>query len=131
MAAKVIQMEETNRCDLCGYRSEGGFLDRARHLKNEHPAYAKGLLFRIAAPGIFLIEVLIMAAIHAPAWAFLVALFSSFGLLFFGKQRSRAERRQAGVRPTLSLKRLVQEGGLGFMLIAPVIALMLVALSKR
>jgi len=131
MAAKVIQMEETNRCDLCGYRSEGGFLDRARHLKNEHPAYAKGLLFRVAAPGIFLIEVVVMAAIHAPEWAFIVALFSSFGLLFFGKQRSRAERRAAGTRPTMPLTRLVREGGLGFMLIVPVIALLIVVMSRR
>ena len=131
MAVKVIQMEETNRCDLCGYRSEGGFLDRARHLKKEHPQYAKGLLFRIAAPGIFLIEVVVMAAIHAPEWAFIVALFSSFGLLFFGKQRSRAERRAAGTRPTMPLKRLVREGGLGFMLIVPVIALLIVVMSRR
>ena len=65
MAARVIQVNETNRCDLCGYRSEGRFLDRVRHLKSEHPQYAKGLLFRVAAPGIFLIEVLVMAAVRS------------------------------------------------------------------
>ncbi|MGZ4204264.1 MAG: hypothetical protein ACXVES_03085 [Actinomycetota bacterium] len=131
MAAKVIQMTDENRCDLCGYRSEGGFLDRARHLKSEHPAYTRGLLFRLAAPGIFLVEVLAMAAVHAPGWAFLVALFSSFALLFFGKQRTRGERRAAGTRPTMPLKRLIREGGLGFILIVPVIALIIAVLGRR
>jgi len=131
MAARVIQVNETNRCDLCGYRSEGRFLDRVRHLKSEHPQYAKGLLFRVAAPGIFLIEVLVMAAVHAPQWAFIVAIFSSFAFLFFGKQRSRAERRAAGTTPTMPLKRLVREGGLGFLLIVPVIALLIVVISRR
>src|SRR6266568_5134823 len=119
MAAKVIQMttEDPLRCELCGYRSEGDFRDRMRHLKSEHPAYARGLLFRVAAPAVFLIEVLVLAVAHAPQWAFIAALFVSFGLLFFGKQRSRTERKRAGTTATVPVKRLMKEGGLGFLLI--------------
>jgi hypothetical protein len=131
MAARVIQMQDAERCELCGYRSDGTFRDRMRHLKSEHPAYARGLLFRVAAPGLFLIVVLILAAVHAPAWTFLGAMVASFILLFFGKQRSRGERRHAGASPTLPLKRLMKEGGLGFILIIPVIALLILMLSRR
>jgi hypothetical protein len=133
MAAKVAQMttEDPLRCELCGYRSEAGFRDRMRHLKSEHPAYARGLLFRVAAPGLFLIEVLALAALHAPQWAYLAALFTSFGLLFFGKQRSRSERKLAGTTPTLPMKRLVKEGGLGFLLVIPAIAVLIILLSRH
>jgi hypothetical protein len=102
-----------------------------RHLKSEHPAYARGLLFRVAAPAIFLIELVILAAVHAPEIVYLIALFTTFGLLFFGRQRSRSERTKAGASPTLGLKRLVKEGGLGFMMIIPAIILLVVVLSRR
>ena len=131
MAAKVATMEDMNRCELCGHRSDGGFRDRMSHLKQSHPAYARSLILRMAAPGIFLIEILVMAAFHAPQWVFIVALFSSFGVLFVGKQGSRAERRRAGTTPTLPIKRLVREGGLGFLLIVPVIALLIAMLGRQ
>ncbi len=123
---------KADRCELCAFHlpPEATFRDRFRHLRVKHRSYARGVMWRLAAPGLFLAEVVIMAAIHAPQWAFLVALFSSFGLLFFGKQRSRAERRKAGARPTLPLRRLVREGGLGFLLIVPVVAIAMVLLSR-
>ena len=131
MAAKVATMDDTNRCELCGYRSDGGFRDRMSHLKGSHPAYARALLFRVAAPGIFLLEIIAMAAAHAPQWVYIVALISSFGMLFFGKQRSRLEHKRSGARPTLPFKRLIQEGGLGFLLIVPVIALLIAVLGRK
>jgi hypothetical protein len=131
MATKVLNMQVANTCELCGYRSEGTFRDRMRHLKKEHPAYARGVLLRIVAPGLFLVEVLILAAVHAPPWVYIVALFTSFGLLFMGKVRARAERQKAGARPTMEFRRLLREGGLGFLLIVPVIALLIAMLSRR
>lgn len=131
MAARVGTMNEPDQCELCGYRSDGTFRDRVTHLRGSHPAYARGLLLRVASPLLFLVELGILAALKAPQWAYLVALFSSFGLLFFGKQRSRSERHKAGARPTLPIKRLVREGGLGFLLILPVIAILIVALGRK
>jgi hypothetical protein len=131
MAARVATMNEANRCELCGYASTGSFRDRIGHLKGRHPAYARGLLFRTVAPFLFLVEVLAAAAIKAPQWAFLVALFSSFGLLFYGKQLSRTERRRAGTTPTIGLRRLIKEGGLPFVLIAPVLVMLLLLAARR
>lgn len=131
MAARVGTMNEPDRCELCGYRSDGTFRDRMGHLRGSHPAYARGLLFRVSAPVVFLIEVVALAAIRAPQWAYLVALASSFGLLFFGKVRSRLERSKAGARPTLPLPRLIREGGLGFILIVPAVVILIAILGKR
>ena len=129
MTAKVATMETADRCELCGARAETT-RDRVAHLRAEHPAYARGLLLRLVAPGVFFVGVLILAALHAPQWTFLVTLFVSFGLLFFGKVSSRAERSHAGARPTLGLKRLVREGGLPFLLIVPAVALVILVVSR-
>ena len=131
MAARVVTMNEPDSCELCGYRSTGTFRDRIGHLKGSHPAYARGLLFRTVAPMLFLLEVLAAAAIKAPQWAFLVALFSSFGLLFYGKQLSRTERRRAGTAPTIGIRRLIKEGGLPFILILPVVVMLIMLASRR
>jgi hypothetical protein len=127
MAASVPQPD---RCELCGYRSDGTFKDRTSHLRRSHPGYARGLLLRIAAPMLFLVEVLILSVLQAPPWAYLVALFSSFGLLFGGKQRSRNERRTAGAAPTLPMRRMLREGGLGVLVILPLVAILVVALGR-
>ncbi|MCA1834153.1 MAG: hypothetical protein ABR548_14760 [Actinomycetota bacterium] len=131
MAARVVTMNEvTDRCELCGVTTDGSFRDRTRHLRGSHPMYARGLLFRLAAPGLFLVEILLMALVHAPSWVYMVALFSSFIVLFAGKQWSRAERRKAGARPTIGFKRLVREGGLPFLLVLPMIALLIALLGR-
>lgn len=130
MAVRVASME-ADSCELCGYQSDGTFRDRIRHLRRSHPAYARGLLFRLAAPAVFVVELGAMALAHAPEWVYLVALFSSFGLLFFGKQRSRAERSKAGLKPTIGFKRLVRDGGLAFLLVLPVIALLIAVVGRR
>lgn len=130
MSAKVATVETADRCELCGYRSDGGFRDRMAHLRSAHPAYARGLLLRLAAPPVFLVLVVALAAVKAPSWLYIVALFVSFGLLFFGKQKSRLARTKAGTTATMPLKRLVREGGLGFILIFPAIVLLILIISR-
>jgi hypothetical protein len=122
---------DSDRCELCGYRSNGTFGDRVGHLRKTHPRYAQGLLFRLSAPMLFLLEVLALGALRSPPWAYLVALFSCFGLLFVGKQRSRNERRRAGARATLPMGRLLREGGLGILILIPLVAILVVALNGR
>lgn len=130
MAATVRAMESEGRCELCGARDEGTFRSRVAHLRTEHPAYARGLLFRLVAPAIFVVAVLVLAATGAPQWVYLVALAVSFGLLFFGKVRSRVERSRSGTSPTIGARRLLREGGLPFLLIIPVVMLLLLLLSR-
>jgi hypothetical protein len=124
-------MQAEGRCELCGARDEGSFRSRMAHLKAEHPAYARGLILRLVSPIAFLVVVLVLAALKAPSWAYLLGLGGTFGLLFFGKVRSRVERSRAGARPTIGFKRLVREGGLGFILIVPAVALLILLLSRR
>ena len=130
MAATVRSMQGEGRCELCGARDDGAFRSRIAHLRKEHPAYARGLILRLAAPGLFLVVMLALAAARAPQWGYLVALVACFGLLFFGKVRSRVERSRAGARPTIGFKRLLREGGLGFVLIIPVVAMLILLLSR-
>jgi hypothetical protein len=131
MAATVHSMQAEGRCELCGARDEGSFRSRMAHLKAEHPAYARGLILRLVAPLVFLVVVLALAALKAPSWAYLIGFGASFALLFFGKVRSRVERSRAGARPTIGIKRLVREGGLGFVLIIPAVALLILLLSRN
>lgn len=124
-------MAADDRCDLCGYRSTGTFSDRLAHLRRSHPAYARGLLLRMAAPFVFLVLLFVLAAVSAPRWAYGLALLGSFGLLVVGKRRSRAERSAAGARARVPLSQIVREGGLRFILILPAVAILLVLLAKR
>ncbi|MGH2830285.1 MAG: hypothetical protein ACRDJM_07355, partial [Actinomycetota bacterium] len=87
-------------------------------------------LLRLVAPMLFLAEVLALGALRAPQWAFLVAFFSAFALLFAGKQISRSARRRAGTTPTLPLKRLLREGGLAIVAVIPIIVILIVATSR-
>ena len=91
MAATVRSMQGEGRCELCGARDDGAFRSRIAHLRKEHPAYARGLILRLAAPGLFLVVMLALAAARAPQWGYLVALVACFGLLFFGKSRLDAD----------------------------------------
>jgi hypothetical protein len=130
MAATVRTMQEAGRCELCGAPDEGTFRSRIAHMREQHPAYARGVLFRVIAPFVFLASVLILAAAKAPTWGYIVVLGLSFGLTFFGRVRSRSERTRAGTTPTIGVKRLLREGGLGFILIVPVVAVLIVLLSR-
>jgi hypothetical protein len=130
MATHVKEVR-ADRCELCGYRSDGTFRNRISHLRERHPGYARGLLFRVVAPLVFVMEILILAAFHAPPWSFLVALGLSYALLFFGKQRSRSERRKKGARPTMPVGRLMREGGLGIVLVIPAAAILILILAAR
>lgn len=133
MAAKVVAMNQqhVDRCELCGHRFEAGFAARMRHLRGSHPAYARGLLLRLAAPLAMIAGVLVLAVAHAPQWAYFVALGGSYALLFFGRVRSRLERTRAGATPSLSLRRILREGGLAFVLFIPVVAALVYLLGRR
>lgn len=120
----------SDRCELCSARIGPSARDRIGHLRAAHRAYATGLLLRVFAPGVLVLLVLVLSAAHAPPWAFVVALFAAFGLLFAGRVRSRAERRRAGTRPTLPLGKLLREGGVWFVLIVPVIAALMLLLGR-
>jgi hypothetical protein len=122
-------MNEADRCELCGYRSDGTARDRMRHLKEAHPAYARGVFFRVAAPGVYLAEVFLMAVLRAPQWVYFVALGSSLALLVLGKLTSRAARRESGAEK-FGVVRLVREGGMPFLLLLPAIML-LIAMTRR
>lgn len=119
-----------DRCDLCGYRFEGGLRDRIRHLRGTHRAYARGVLLRVVAPFVFLGTILVLSALRAPQNAYVVALFVAFGLLFVGKLRSRTERRGAGARATLTVRQLLTGGGMRFVMLLPVVVLLLLALAR-
>jgi hypothetical protein len=129
MAATVRAMQQEGRCELCGARADTA-RERIAHLRAEHPAYARGLLLRLFAPAILFLGVIILAALKAPSWAYVVVLALSFGALFFGKIRSRVERSRAGARPTIGFKRLVREGGLPFLLLIPAVVLIITLLSR-
>jgi hypothetical protein len=131
MTMATARTMEMDRCDLCKARIEPSARGRITHLRRCHPGYARGLLLRVVAPAVFLMIVMALGAARAPGWAYVAALFASFGLLFWGKQRSRSERRRAGTRPTLPLRRLVREGGWSFLLLLPVLAGLIVLLGRR
>jgi hypothetical protein len=131
MAARVTAVQKADRCDLCGYRSTGTFADRIGHLRTEHPAYARGLLLRLAAPFAFLVTLLGLAALRAPQWAYLVAMAASVGVLVAGWRASRTARATAGARPGVPISRLMREGGLRIALLVPALALIVVVASRR
>lgn len=120
-----------DRCDMCGYQFEGSFADRLRHLRRTHPAYTRGVLLRVSAPFVFLALVGALAAAHAPTKTYIVALVGAYALLFFGKQASRSQRKKAGLRATPPVKKMLREGGLPFVLLIPILAVVLLFLSKR
>lgn len=130
MAARVATMNQADRCELCGYRSDGSARDRLRHLKETHPVYARGVFFRVAAPGVYLVELILMAALSAPPWMYVLALASSVGLLVLGKMTSRAARKSAGAQ-TFGINRLVREGGMPFLLLLPAIVLLVYTVGRR
>ncbi len=118
-----------DRGDLCGVRV-GGARERAHHLRSAHPRYARHVVARIAAPFVFMAAVVVLSALHAPPVAFLVALGASYAFVFFGRVGSRRARSEAGVRPTIGVRRMLREGGLRFILLIPVCLLVVFLLSR-
>ena len=131
MAATVHSMQAEGRCELCGARDEGTFRSRVAHLRKEHPAYARGLFLRVIAPVVFLAVILVLAALKAPAWGYVVGLGLGFGVLFLGKVRSKQERSAAGARPKMALKRVLLEGGMRFLIVIPAVAVLIILLSRN
>ncbi len=131
MAATVHAMQAEGRCELCGARDEGTFRSRVAHLRQEHPAYARGLLLRVIAPVVFLAAIFILSALKAPTWAYIVGLGLGFGVLFLGKARTRRERTAAGATPKMALKRVLLEGGIRFIIVIPAIAVLIILLTRN
>lgn len=131
MAATVHSMQAEGRCELCGARDEGTFRSRVAHLRREHPAYARGLFLRVIAPVVFIAALLILGALKAPAWAYVLGLGLGFGVLFLGKVRSKRERTAAGARPKMALKRVLLEGGMRFLIVIPAVAVLIILLSRN
>jgi hypothetical protein len=107
----VMTQQAADSCELCGARLEGGPRKQLAHMRREHPAYARGVLSRLAAPLVFMLGLLVLGAFGAPQWTYLVPLASGFLLMFGGRQRSRAERAEAGAARSLSIGQMIKAGG--------------------
>ena len=127
MASKAVGRAAvvTDRCDLCGAGVDGTFLQRTRHLRMEHPAYARGLLLRMVAPLVFLVSVVALQATGAPVWTAFVASAASLGIAVLGITQARAARVSSGAGRTAGFRKLMAEGGFRFVLLAAVFVLML------
>jgi hypothetical protein len=122
-------MSDADRCELCG-AVVGDARVRARHLRSAHPEYARNVGARIIAPLAFIVAVGVLSVFHAPPVAYLVAMGASYAFLFFGRVGSRKARAKAGARPSIGVKRTLREGGLRFVLLVPVLALVVFLLTK-
>ena len=120
----------TESCELCGRSFDASVRGRFAHLRAEHPAYARGLLLRLAAPVVFIVSMWVLSVAHAPGIAYVAALIASWGLLFMGKVRSRAERVASGARSTVPIARLLREGGIAFVLVVPIVAGVILLVSR-
>lgn len=133
MASKAVRraVVAMDRCDLCGAGSDGTFSDRTRHLRKEHPAYARGLLLRIVSPLVFLAAIVALQAARAPAWTAFVATAAGVGLALVGIVKVRGARSLSGAGSAASLGKILSEGGLRFVLLAGVFVVMLVLAANR
>ncbi|MGH2726531.1 MAG: hypothetical protein ACRDKS_06100 [Actinomycetota bacterium] len=118
-----------DRCELCGANAPATFVGRTRHLRKEHPAYARGLLLRILAPVVFLAGVVGLQALDAPVWTVLVVAAGSAGLAIAGLWIARVAKAGSDSKPTFM--ELFREGGYRFVLIAGVFAVMLILASRQ
>ena len=118
-----------DRCELCGASAPATFAGRFRHLRKEHPAYARGLLLRITAPLAFLVALVALQALEAPAWTLVFAAVGAAGLALAGLWMARAARAGSGA-PGASLSKLFREGGYRFVLLAGLFALMVILASR-
>jgi hypothetical protein len=116
---------DAERCTLCGYRSDGSFADRMRHLRGSHPGYARGLLLRLVAPLMFAGLVVLLAVAQAPTWGYFVALALMVGFVAVGVMATRHDATRTRARP--NIRQLLGSGGLRFVIFgaAAVIMVML------
>lgn len=132
MASRAVRRDGVvDRCDLCGAGSDGTFSDRTRHLRQEHPAYARGLLLRIVSPLVFLVAIVTLQALGAPAWTAFLATATSVGLAVLGIAMARSGRAQAGARSGAAIWKTFREGGYRFALIAGVFGVMVILAATR
>jgi hypothetical protein len=130
MQAKAIgKAAAMDRCELCGVKAPATFVGRTRHLRQEHPAYARGLLLRIVSPMIFLAFFVVLQAAEAPAWTILPAAAAAGGLALAGLWTTRKARTEAGT--AYSLGKLFKEGGYRFVLMAAVFAALLILAATQ
>ncbi len=114
-----------DRCELCGAKAPATFVGRTRHLRQEHPAYARGLLLRILSPVAFLVAIVALQASGAPAWTVVPAAVLSGGLAIAGLWMGRVARAETGGGKQ-SFRTLLKEGGYRFVLLAVVFAVMVI-----
>jgi hypothetical protein len=117
-----------DRCVLCGYRSDGSFADRIRHLRGSHPDYARGLLLRLVAPVALVGIVGLLAVLHAPIWSYLVALGVAALLVTVGIITARRDPSRTSKLPNFA--QMLRSGGLRFVLFG-VAGVVLLILSRR
>jgi hypothetical protein len=116
-------------CDLCG-TDVSGPRARAQHLRSAHPAYARNVLMRIAAPLVLATSLFVLAALRAPTVTLLLPVIVSCALVFVARIGSARARVAAGA-PAPGVRKLVRDGGLRFLLVFPALGvLVLVALSR-
>lgn len=125
----VARVAIVDRCELCGASAPATFVGRTRHLRKEHPAYARGLLLRILAPVAFLAAIVALQVLGAPAWTAGPAAAGSAGLAIAGLWIGRTARAGSGTKP--SLGQLFREGGYRFVLLAGLFAGMVILASNR
>ncbi len=107
----VVTQQSADSCELCGARLEGGPRKQLAHMRSEHPAYARGVISRLAAPLVFMLGLLVLGAFGAPQVTYLVPLAAGLLLMFRGRQRSRAERAEAGASKSLAIGQMIKAGG--------------------
>ena len=130
MAAKAIKTTAAavDRCQFCQARFDGGFGSRIRHLRKEHPALARGLLLRLAAPVAFFVILLALQALAAPAWTLVLAVAAGGGLALAGVAVSRSG---IGDTDRPSLRKQFLQGGYRFVLLAGGLVVMVILASGR
>jgi hypothetical protein len=121
-------VNDDDRCSLCGYRSDGSFADRIRHLRGSHPDYTRGLLLRLLAPVALVGIVGLLAVLHAPTWSYFAALGVGVLLVGVGIITTRRDPSRTSTLP--NLVQMLRSGGLRFVLFG-VAGVALLILSRR
>jgi hypothetical protein len=127
-APSATTVNDDDRCTLCGYRSDGSFADRIRHLRGSHRDYARGLFLRLVAPIALVGIVGLLAVVHAPAWSYFAALGVAVLLVTVGIITARRDPSRTSKLPNLG--QMLRSGGLRFVLFG-VAGVVLLILSRR
>jgi hypothetical protein len=124
----TTRVNDDDRCTLCGYRSDGSFADRIRHLRGSHPDYARGLLLRLVAPIALVGIVGFLAVLHAPTWSYIMALGAAVLLVALGIITARRDPSRTSKLP--NPWQMLRSGGLRFVLFG-IAGVVLLILSRR